>query len=420
MSSSTSYSPIFSSTVYGMGADSTKELTELVATDASFAGQNRRSDDQAVRVLLVSANAPLREQICGRLASLKWHLYPVVSGSEALELLQSQQGIEILLLDSALPDLLLVEFVSLVRHNFPMVEILTINAEEGHALVGSTSPTPFASRLADLLYRDGTSALKLPVKTAEYPRSKTESPGIRGMVGDSQVMQQVYAMIHMVAPRDTTVLITGESGTGKDLVAQAIHMLSPRQKSPFVVVNCAAIPEALLEAELFGYAKGAFTGAMQSRIGRIHAAHGGTLFLDEIGDMPLALQSKLLRFIEQGEVQRLGSNDNLRVDVRVVAATNAPLLSMAKEKQFREDLYYRLAVFPIRLAPLRERGQDLSSLTKFLAGKFCPNVPFTDEAMEVLYRHNWPGNVRELRNVIERASILAGGQAEITAQHILF
>ena len=232
-------------------------------------------------------------------------------------------------------------------------------------------------------------------------------------------MQQVYALIHMVAARDTTVLITGESGTGKDLVAQAIHMISPRQKSPFVVVNCAAIPEALLEAELFGYAKGAFTGAMQSRIGRIHAAHGGTLFLDEIGDMPVALQSKLLRFIEQGEVQRLGSNDNLRVNVRVVAATNAPLLSMVKEKQFREDLYYRLAVFPIRLAPLRERDQDLFCLTRFLAQKFCPNVPFTEEAMEVLYKHDWPGNVRELRNAIERASILAGAESAITAEHIL-
>lgn len=403
-----------------MGTDFTRQFTEVATIEISPSGLERRSDDRAVQVLLVSASAPLREQICGRLASLKWRLYPAVSGSEALELLQAHEGIEILLLDSALPDLLLVEFVGLVRSNFPAVEILTINAEEGHALVGSTSPTPFASRLTELLYRNGTSALKPAVQTPEYLRHKTDGRGIRGMVGNSPAMQQVYAMIHMVAPRDTTVLVTGESGTGKDLAAQAIHMLSPRQKAPFVVVNCAAIPEALLEAELFGYAKGAFTGAMQSRIGRIHAAHGGTLFLDEIGDMPLALQSKLLRFIEQGEVQRLGSNDNLRVDVRVVAATNAPLLAMVKEKQFREDLYYRLAVFPIRLAPLRERGQDLSCLVKFMTAKFCPNVPLTQDAMEVLYRHDWPGNVRELRNVIERASILAGPESEITAQHILF
>ena len=372
-----------------------------------------------MQVLLVSASTSLREQICGRLAPLKWQTHQAVSGSAALELLQSEERIEIMLLDSALPDLLITEFVGLVRHGFPSVEILTMNAGEGHVLVGSTSPTPFASKVAELLYLNGASALKPTGKIAEHLRHRIDGPGIRGMIGDSPVMQQVYALIHMVAARQTTVLITGESGTGKELVAQALHMISPRQKSPFVVVNCAAIPEALLEAELFGYAKGAFTGAMQSRIGRIHAAHGGTLFLDEIGDMPLALQGKLLRFVEQGEVQRLGSNDNLRVDVRVVAATNAPLLSMIKENRFREDLYYRLAVFPIRLAPLRERGQDLSCLTRFLASKFCPNVSLSAEAMEILYKHDWPGNVRELRNVIERASILAGAESEITSEHIL-
>lgn len=337
-----------------------------------------------------------------------------------MEILRSQDGIEIVLLDSALPDLLLTEFVGLVRYSFPAVEILTMDAGEGYVLVGSTSPTPFASKIADMLYRTGTSVLKPIAQTVEFPRTRVDVPGIRGIVGESPAMQHLYELIHLVASRTTTVLITGESGTGKDLVAQALHTISPRQKSPFVVVNCAAIPEALLEAELFGYAKGSFTGAMQSRIGRIHAAHGGTLFLDEIGDMPLALQSKILRFIEQGEVQRLGSNDNLRVDVRVIAATNAPLLSMIKENRFREDLYYRLAVFPIRLAPLRERGQDLVLLTRSLAKKFAPNTTFAEEAMDILYKHSWPGNVRELRNVIERASILADEGNEIRAEHILF
>ena len=294
-----------------------------------------------------------------------------------------------------------------------------MDAGGGHGLVGSTSPTPFASKIAEMLQKTGTSILKPVAKMVEFPRTRVDVPGIRGMVGDSPTMQHLYELIHMVAARTTTVLITGESGTGKDLVAQALHTTSPRQKSPFVVVNCAAIPEALLEAELFGYAKGAFTGAMQSRIGRIHAAHGGTLFLDEIGDMPLALQSKMLRFLEQGEVQRLGSNDNLRVDVRVIAATNAPLLSLIKENRFREDLYYRLAVFPIRLAPLRERGHDLTVLTRFLVNKFAPHLTLTEEAMDMLYKHSWPGNVRELRNVIERASILAEGGNEIRAEHIL-
>ena len=239
------------------------------------------------------------------------------------------------------------------------------------------------------------------------------------MIGDSEPMQHVFLMTQMVAPTDSTVLVTGESGTGKDLIAQAIHMISPRQKYPFVVVNCAAIPEALLEAELFGYAKGAFTGALQSRIGRIHAAHGGTLFLDEIGDMPLSLQTKILRFLEQGEVQRLGGNDNLKVDVRVVAATHAHLKSLAQQKLFREDLYYRLAVFPIQLPPLRDRMSDLSSMAVTFAARFSPGATLTQDALDVLYRYDWPGNVRELRNVIERASILAGPGTDITARYIL-
>jgi transcriptional regulator with GAF, ATPase, and Fis domain len=233
-------------------------------------------------------------------------------------------------------------------------------------------------------------------------------------------MQRTYALTRMVAVRDTTVLITGESGTGKDLVAQEIHLISPRRKQPFVVVNCSAIPEALLEAELFGYAKGSFTGAVQSRIGRIHAAHGGTLFLDEIGDMPLSLQSKMLRFLEQGEVQRLGGNDNLKVDVRVVAATNADLKKMIAEHRFRDDLYYRLSVFPIQLPPLRERMSDLDELAVAFAAKFNPGVSLSREALQTLMQHTWPGNVRELRNSIERASILVGSGPEIKPEHIFF
>jgi transcriptional regulator with GAF, ATPase, and Fis domain len=213
--------------------------------------------------------------------------------------------------------------------------------------------------------------------------------------------------------------VTGESGTGKDLIAQAIHLISLRQKQPLVVINCAAIPEPLLEAELFGYVKGSFTGAVQPRIGRIHAAHMGTLFLDEIGDMPLSLQSKILRFLEQGEVQRIGGNDNLKVDVRVVAATNADLQSLVKQHLFREDLYYRLAVFPIHLPPLRERMEDVEKLAWAFLEKLCPGATLNRGALEVLLQHNWPGNVRELRNVLERASIIAGGELEILPRHII-
>jgi transcriptional regulator with GAF, ATPase, and Fis domain len=227
-------------------------------------------------------------------------------------------------------------------------------------------------------------------------------------------------MVGLVAPRETTVLITGESGTGKDLVAQAVHYLSPRRQKPFVVINCAAIPEPLLEAELFGFVKGAFTGAVQSRIGRIHAAQGGTLFLDEIGDLPLGLQSKLLRFLEQGEVQRLGSSDTFRVDVRVVAATNSNLRRLLQEKNFREDLFYRLSVFPVDLPPLRERMDDLLKLAQTFLSRFCSrSVVLSSEAADLLQHHAWPGNVRELRNVMERATILLGDKFEIRPEHIV-
>jgi DNA-binding NtrC family response regulator len=380
----------------------------------------RREDNRAVQVLLVSGNAAFREQLGSRLAPLRWDLTEARSGAEALETIHAKPGTEVLLLDPVLPDLLPAEFCGMVRQQFPNIEILTMNTHTGHVLVGSSTPTPYASQLAELLHQGAQPAAPRPVVSPfEAMRSSAPTRGLRGIVGDSPAMQQTYAMTHKVAARETTVLITGESGTGKDLIAQAIHMISPRQKSPFIVVNCAAIPEALLEAELFGYAKGAFTGAMQSRIGRIHAAQGGTLFLDEIGDMPLALQSKILRFLEQGEVQRLGSNDNLRVDVRVVAATNAGLMSLVKQKLFREDLYYRLAIFPIHLPPLRERKADIPSLAKFFATKFCPTAIVTQDAIDALYAHDWPGNVRELRNVIERASIVATSDREITARDIL-
>jgi len=383
-----------------------------------------QQDTRAVRVLLVSNDAGFREQLRGRLQPLRWNLTEAMSGAEALEALHTYAGTEVLLLDPSLPDLLPAEFCAMVKQSFPGIEVLKMDTASCHVQFEASSATPIASRLASLLDSSQNQGNKSPQgtqlpKPPEFLRHPENGPKLRGMVGDSPAMQRVYALTHMVAARDTTVLITGESGTGKDLIAQAVHHISPRRQSPFVVVNCAAIPEALLEAELFGYAKGAFTGAMQSRIGRIHAAQGGTLFLDEIGDMPLALQSKILRFVEQGEVQRLGSNDNMRVDVRVVAATNADLSALVRQKLFREDLYFRLAIFPIRLAPLRERDHDVPALAKFFANKFCPGVRLTNEAIAVLCNYDWPGNVRELRNVIERASIMIGTADEIGAKDVL-
>jgi len=243
------------------------------------------------------------------------------------------------------------------------------------------------------------------------------------MVGDAEPMRVVYRMARLVAARETTVLVTGPTGTGKDLVTRAIHQLSPRSANGFAVLNCAAIPETLVESELFGYSRGAFTGAAQSYAGRILAAQGGTLFLDEIGDLPLAAQSKLLRFLEHKEIQRRGASETMKADVRVIAATNRNLATAVKDRSFREDLFYRLSAFPIRLAPLVQRGTDILKLAlHFLIrlenkGRRLQLDPIAAKKIEA---HSWPGNVREMQQVLERASILAGDASTILAEHIQF
>src|ERR1051326_5223857 len=368
-------------------------------------------------VLIVSPSGDVRNNLTAKVKSDRWRLREAVSGAHALDQLESDD-FELLLLDPALPDLNAREFESLVRAQFPHIQVLVLDQQTG-------LPHPLAAKLPindDVPMTLGQTAPLMPPRVQEpvrQPLSDRTSAPLPGMIGDSPAMQRVYHLTELVARRDTTVLVTGQSGTGKDLVARATHHLSNRRSKPFVVINCAAIPEALLEAELFGYTKGAFTGAVQSRIGRIHAAQGGTLFLDEIGDLPLGLQSKLLRFLEQGEVQRLGSTDTFRVDVRVIAATNANLRGLVQDRGFREDLYYRLSIFPIELSPLRDRMSDLSMLTQSFLTKFCPhNVTLSPDALGLLMQHSWPGNVRELRNVIERASILVGQGREIRPEHI--
>ncbi len=369
----------------------------------------------ATTALIVSEHPEVRQRLREHMLSLPWRCLEAQSGAEALEVLQQEDGSDVLLMEAALPDLLFEEFRSLIRERFPQTEMLTVNMQGDLLHFDPPSASPYAIQLSAI--RPTGKRMVAPSLGGAY---LDETRDTSGMVGDSLPMRNAYTLIHMVAKRPTTVLVTGESGTGKDLVAQAVHALSDRRKQPFVVVNCAALPESLLEAELFGYSKGAFTGAMQSRMGRIHAAHGGTLFLDEIGDMPVLLQSKLLRFLEQGEVQRLGSNDNLKVDVRVIAATNGNLKDMVAQKLFREDLLYRLAVFLIDLPPLRERLEDIPKLAKKFMDKFSPGVSLEANALARLYTHRWPGNVRELRNVMERASIMMGQEREIRAEHIIF
>jgi len=386
---------------------------------ATFAQHDHQA---ATNVFVVSSNVRLRERVHGKLGHPRWNVFEAGSGAGALEVLhQHEDGEGVLLLDPMLPDLDPDEFNGMVKRRFPNTQVVTLNARTGLMQVGDGATTPISKWLMELVNVDGNAGGDVRgIREVEAsPRLQVERNNLRGMVGNSVLMRRAYELTRMVAVRDTTVLVTGESGTGKDLVAQEIHQISPRRKQPFVVVNCSAIPESLLEAELFGYAKGAFTGALQSRIGRIHAAHGGTLFLDEIGDMPLSLQGKLLRFLEQGEVQRLGGNDNLKVDVRVVAATNVHLKQQIEKQLFREDLYYRLAIFPIQLPPLRERMEDLEDLAATFLARFGAGTSLSREATQVLAKHDWPGNVRELRNVIERATILVGSGRVIGPEHIL-
>jgi transcriptional regulator with GAF, ATPase, and Fis domain len=390
---------------------------------ATAASDCMRFEDRVpIDVFLVSPNSRLRDELKDKLVLPRWRATEANGGAEALAQLREHGSADaVLLLDPQLPDLNPGEFNRMVRDRFPNTQILMLNSHTGQLLIGTGSPTPVSQKLAAAVNRNGSlSSSAIPTVTEEIDSARSEgNVRLRSMVGRSAPMLRVYALTRMVAARDTTVLVTGESGTGKDMIAQEIHLISARRNQPFVVVNCSAIPETLLEAELFGYTKGSFTGAVQSRIGRIHAAHGGTLFLDEIGDMPLSLQSKILRFLEQGEVQRIGGNDNLKVDVRVIAATNADLKTRVAQQNFREDLFYRLAVFPIHLPPLRDRLSDVGELAAAFVTKFYPRVSLSRDALQVLEQHSWPGNVRELRNTIERATILVGDGDEIKPEHII-
>jgi DNA-binding NtrC family response regulator len=258
---------------------------------------------------------------------------------------------------------------------------------------------------------------------AERLERQLSYQGVLGeMVGSSAKMQEVFVLIQQVAPSRAAVLVTGESGTGKELAARAIHALSPRRTGPFVAINCAAMPDTLMESELFGHEKGAFTGAVERRAGCFELAQNGTVLLDEIGDMPLATQAKLLRVLEDGRVRRLGGKSEIQLDVRVIAATNSPLDSAIREGRFREDLFYRLNVFPIPLPSLRERKEDIQvlvdALLEDLNRKHSTRVTeVSNEVMDRLHAFNWPGNVRELRNVLERAVILAG-EGTVQASHL--
>jgi nitrogen regulation protein NR(I) len=264
------------------------------------------------------------------------------------------------------------------------------------------------------LLSEALAAAQAMKQIVSFPIKVSPEETRQSIVGNSPAMQQVYKLIGQVAPTNTTILITGESGTGKELVARAIYQNGSRVNKPFIAINCAAIPENLLESELFGHEKGAFTGALAQRIGKFEQCDGGTLFLDEIGDMPMTTQTKILRVLQEGEISRVGHNQSIKTDVRIIAATNKDLWQAVQHKQFREDLFYRLNVVRINLPPLRDRTSDVSLLVGYFINKFRLKHPtgpsqIADEALAAILRHPWPGNVRELENCIQRAMVLASG-----------
>jgi transcriptional regulator with GAF, ATPase, and Fis domain len=385
-------------------------------------------------VVLASADAGVRNRLRNTLTALRWKVFEANGGAAAVAQIEASRA-EALLIDSWLPDLEINEFSSQVLLMYPSLELIGIDGSVANHSV------PFARR-NELLHAvreaqnnvtDTAAWLSAPAVVPKTPielrslqaqergESQVVNDTLPELIGVSEQIRELTKMIRLVAPRSTTVLIEGETGTGKELVAKALHRLSDRSSKPFVVLNCAAIPESLLEAELFGHTRGAFTGAVQSRTGRIEAAHGGTLFLDEIGEMPLALQAKMLRFLECGELQRVGDNATVKVDVRVIAATHQPLEQRSQDGSFRLDLYHRLAVFPIDVPPLRDRIKDIDILVEFFLehmGQDMPRKRVSLNAMEKLKRHHWPGNVRELIHVLERSAILSSNRLEIEAEDI--
>lgn len=396
-------------------------------------------------VLVASGNPDFRARMRGLLGAVRQRAVEAAGGAEALQQLELEpcRG---LVLDRSLPDLDADELAGMVAAQYPELEVAILDPESvagAGELESGTDELDFGGLVRALQGGPRAAMSVRAVSDACAPRPSArqiaavlEAPAaaevavappvardlLPGLIGCSAHLDDISRLVRMVAPRRTSVLLLGETGTGKEMIARGIHEASPRCHRSWVVVNCAAIPEALLESELFGYARGAFTGAQQARPGRIVAAHGGTLFLDEIGELPLNLQSKLLRFLQQGELQRLGSNEPQRVDVRVVAATNVNLMAEVEAGRFRRDLYYRLAVFPIELLPLQRRAADILPLARHFLRQLhaeagVPLPRLSAAACDLLETHAWPGNVRELQHALERAFILAGGAAVIEPAH---
>lgn len=386
------------------------------------------TDSPTQHLLLVDDEAGFREAIAERLGDVGFRVTQAGTGEDALERL-NQFAFDIIITDLRLPGIdgraLLddafaryPEIIAIVITGFgtvrEAVEITRLGAE-GFI----TKPFQFE----ELLHEINTAVEKRRLKSENaYLRAQLhERFGIDGIIGHTKVMMQLFELLRTVAATTSTVMISGETGTGKELAARAIHDASPRRNQRFVAINCSAIPETLLEAELFGHVRGAFTGAVANRVGRIEQANRGTLFLDEVGTMSPALQAKLLRVLQAREFERVGDSQTVRADVRVIAATNSDLKRMVEEGTFREDLYYRLNVIPVRLPPLRERRADIPILAAHFFERLSRETPergrvtLTQDAQQTLMAFDWPGNVRQLENTVERTFALSPGRSQISA-----
>jgi DNA-binding NtrC family response regulator len=381
----------------------------------------------SVKILFVEDDERLRDVLMEAAAMEEYDARGVSSAEAAVELLRDEP-FEVVVTDVTLPGMsglellrhcrrLRPEVLPIVMTAYGTVDI-AVEAMKRGATDFITKPFELDGLLGTIRVAAGRAAR---TRSAMHGGGHGTGPG--EMIAASPLMQKLLEQVRAIAPFQTTVLVTGETGAGKEVIARAIHNLSPRGGKPLVALNCAAVPEQLLEDELFGHVKGAFTGAQTARDGRFEQADGGTLFLDEIGDMSLPLQAKLLRVLQEREFERLGSSRTVKVDVRVVAATSADLRRRIDEGTFRPDLYYRLNVVHLRLPPLRERHEDVRPLAEHLLTKFCagvglPSKTISEEAWGALAAYSWPGNVRQLQNAVERAAVLTGAAAQIRLQDL--
>jgi len=385
-------------------------------------------------ILVVDDEPAQREMISGFLKKQAFDVVVAENGAKALELFR-HDSIDLILTDQRMPHLSGLDLLQAVRAINPETPVIlmtafgSIEAAVSAIQGGATDYLTKPLNLDELLYRirQVSDRYRIIAENRELREALGERHRIEGIIGESGQMLEVLSLVRRVAPSEATVLIRGESGTGKELIAKAIHFASSRASGPLVKVNCAALPETLLESELFGHEKGAFTGALTSRQGRFELADGGTIFLDEIGDLPLHLQAKLLRVLQEREYEKVGSSRPVGVNVRILAASHRPLEALLKAGQLREDLYYRLNVVPIFLPPLRERRSDLSLLIEYFLRRFAEKNGktirgLTPEGRDILLRYDYPGNVRELENIIERAVVLtrddviASGDLPLTVQ----